>query len=167
MTREGIALLAVLAITACASPPARPAAPSRSRAPDAEVSAALHGFLTAFENLDWEPFRASFTDDACVFHPSADAPERDCGRAAVEARFKKVFDAERREATAGPPYMHLLPEDLQITMFGDDLSLATFHLRNPKRFGRRSVLFRREGGAWKIVHLHASNISSDDRVRSK
>lgn len=36
---------------------------------EAEVKAALAKFVQAFDNLDWEIFRASFADNATVFHP--------------------------------------------------------------------------------------------------
>jgi ketosteroid isomerase-like protein len=86
-------------------PPAADAAVEDQRgvppADTAGVEAALRRFLAAFEDLDWEAFRASFADDACVFFPSAATPHRFCGRDLVEARFRRVFDSIRREATSG------------------------------------------------------------------
>ena len=168
MSRLWLLLIGVLGSCAARPGPVSPASASASAsggsARSAEVAAALRGFLDAFENLAWEPFRASFADDACVFFPSARTPERFCGRDAVEARFREVFDGERRAATSGPPYLHLQPEELQIQLVGDAAAIATFHLRNQQRTARRSVVFRRDGAAWRIVHLHASNVPWPDEA---
>jgi hypothetical protein len=42
--------------------------------------------------------------------------------------------------------------------------LATFELRNAERLSRRTVVFRREGDTWRIVHLHASNVAMPARA---
>ncbi len=125
----------------------------------ADVHAALMQFLRAFEDLDWERFRASFTDDASVFFPTPSPAQRFVGRVAVEAQFQRVFDAIRRAAPAGPPYQQLPPVNLQLVMLGPASALATFELHNSKRLARRTVVFRKEGGHWRIVHLHASNVA--------
>jgi len=55
------------------------AAAQRALAPDnreTAVRAALTRFLTAFENLDWDAFRASFNDDVTVFFPMPEPPQR-------------------------------------------------------------------------------------------
>jgi hypothetical protein len=81
------------------------------------------------------------------------------GRAAIESTFREVFADIRARAKSGPPFHHLQPEDVAIRPIAPRVVLATFHLRNSERLGRRSVLFRREGARWRIVHLHASNFS--------
>jgi len=124
----------------------------------AEVAAALWRFLDAFEQLAWDAFRACFADDACVFFPSAATPERFTGRAAVEARFAEVFDAERRAAPSGPPYLELVPEALDIQLPAAGVAIASFVLRNRDRLARRTIVFRRDAGTWRIVHLHGSNV---------
>ena len=111
----------------------------------------------AFEDLDFEPFRAHFADDACAFFPGPRV-ERACGREEIEATFRKVFEAERQAGTSGPPYLHLDPEDLRIQLLGPDVAVATFHLRNAERVARRTFVFVRRGDRWLIVNLHASNI---------
>jgi len=159
-----IAIVLVLAaVTACtgssASGPATTAvAPKPS---PAEIDGTLRDFLHHFENLEWEPFIAAFTDDACVFHPTAATPRAFCGRDAVRAKWQQVFDETRKDAK-GPPYMSLVPRDLRITILGSDAALATFELVNDKRHARRSVVFVRRDGAWKIVHIHASNVPWPD-----
>lgn len=159
-----VAMLASLGSPGCA---ARRGAPTRrSGAADAAgVEAALRQFLAAFENLDWEPFRASFADDACVFFPSASTPHRFCGRDVFEARFRRFFDSMRSEATSGPPYLDLRPEGVRIEALGDDASLVSFELTNGVRIARRTFVFRKIGGRWRIVHLHASNVPWPDEPR--
>jgi uncharacterized protein (TIGR02246 family) len=124
-----------------------------------DVHAALRQFLRAFEDLDWERFRASFADDATVFFPTPEPPQRFTGRDAVEAQFRRVFEAIRRATPAGPPFQQLAPVDLRIIVLGPSSALATFELHNAARIGRRTVVFRREDGRWRITHLHASNVA--------
>ncbi len=143
----------LVALCACAT-----AAPPRP----AEIETTLRTFLHHFENLEWEPFIASFTDDACVFHPTARTPQAFCGAADVAAKWREVFDDTRRDAQ-GPPYMHLDPQHLRIVVLGPDAALATFELVNDKRHARRSVVFVRRDGAWKILHVHASNVPWPDQ----
>jgi len=38
----------------------------------------------------------------------------------------------------------------------DGLAVVTFHLGTDTRVSRRTLVFRRIGSDWKIVHLHAS-----------
>jgi len=44
-------------------------------------------------------------------------------------------------------------------------AIVTFHLRNDERVGRRTIVFRKTDGAWRIAHLHASNVPWPDEVR--
>jgi len=132
--------------------------PSNAAADPAPVRAAAEQFLRVFDNLEWEAFRANWAAEPSVFFPFDDTPERVSGRAAVEARFRKFFD-ETRAHTPGPPYLHLQPRELRVERHGD-AGLVTFMLGGPgKRIGRRTLLFVLENGAWKLVHLHASNIA--------
>lgn len=141
-------------------PDARPAPPASD---SAEVAAALDRFLRAFERLDWDTFRQSFADDATVFYPSAATPERHEGRAAFEARFQREFADIRAGAPGGPPYMELRPLDLGIRVLAPGVASVTFELRNDRRHARRTIVFRRDGAAWRIAHLHASNVPWPDQ----
>jgi SnoaL-like protein len=96
------------------------------------VGAAVTRFLTAFENLDWETFRACFDDSATVFYPTPEPP---------------------------PPFHRLEPEHLAIDCVGSTIAVVTFQLRNSERLARRTLVFQKtEPGGWRIVHLHASNV---------
>jgi len=123
-----------------------------------ELNAAIEGFLVAFRNLDWEPFRASFAEDATVFFPqTAGVVERADGKGQIEEVFSRVFERARAQK-AEPPYLHIEPSDVRIQSFGN-VAIVTFHLDDPGVFGRRSVVFENREGQWLIVHLHASNVS--------
>lgn len=124
-----------------------------------QIRSAAKGFLEAFDNLDRDRFRATWASNPTVFFPFDDTPERVDGKAAVEARFERFFD-EVRATRPGPPYLHLEPRDLRVEAYGE-AALVTFMLdRSPVAgsppIGRRTLLFVREAGAWKLAHLHAS-----------
>jgi uncharacterized protein (TIGR02246 family) len=165
--RAGLALVAVFAslVTGGCKSWRGPSKGIVGSADTTGVEAAFRRFLAAFEDLDWEAFRASFADDACVFFPSASTPDRFCGRDAVEARFRRFFDSIRSEAKSGPPYQRLRPEGVRIDALGDDASVVSFELTSEVRVARRTVVFRRNDGRWLIVHLHASNVPWPDEPR--
>jgi ketosteroid isomerase-like protein len=121
----------------------------------ADIEQALATFLTAFNDLDWDRFCASFADDATVFFPAPPFPaERASGRTAVEAAFAPYF-AALRAMVAGPPYQQLVARDLEIHVLGET-AVATFHLARETGVGRRTFVLHRATDGWRIVHLHAS-----------
>ena len=126
-----------------------------------DVDQAFNRFIVAFNNLDWDTFRAAFADDVTVFNP--DIPEattvgRLNGRAQVEGGFRSVFEATRKKAS-GPPYLHIVPEDVQMQMLGETAIVSFQFDREGNSIGRRTLVFHLEGRAWKIVHIHASNVT--------
>jgi ketosteroid isomerase-like protein len=59
--------------------------------------------------------------------------------------------------------MQLRSERLNIQMLGSDAAVTSFELVNEERFGRRTIVWQKQQtGAWKIVHLHASNMMKGD-----
>ena len=122
-----------------------------------EVRQAAQAFIHAFDNLDWDTFRACFSDDATVFFPMPGIAERATGRSEVEGFFRSVFDEVRRRMT-GPPYLNLDPKDTHIQIL-QDAAVVTFHLEGPELLNRRTVVFQKREGRWLIVHLHASEES--------
>jgi ketosteroid isomerase-like protein len=103
-------------------------------------------------------FIACFADDATVFFPLPEPPERFNGKAAIRAQFQRVFAGIRGDASSGPPYHRLVPEDLQVQMLGAHSAVVSFHLRNSERIARRTLVFEQVRGVWLIAHLHASNV---------
>ncbi len=147
---------------------AQPAAPSAST-DSAQVHAAAPRFLAAFDSLHWEPFRAALAPDATVFMPGGLGPRtRLDGRAAVEAEFRRTFDAvlarHARDGRPGPPTLGVtaMVRDVRVQPLAPGAAVVSFQLggdaADAPSLGRRSVVFRREGdGAWRVAHWHASN----------
>jgi len=140
--------------------------PQSGRTPDRDaftgnLEQTLSTFLVAFNNLDWPSFRAYFANDATIFHPAApnikriDSPQ-DFEKAWLGV-FARIMKQSRRTS---PPYMNLQPQDLKIQTLSPEIALATFHLIDGDTTSRRSIMFKHYSDGWKIVHLHASNITA-------
>lgn len=130
---------------------------AQSKAPDdtAAVRSAAERFIFVFENLDWDAFQAAWASEPTVFFPFDDTPGRVTGRRAVESRWRRFFD-EVRARGSGPPYLQIRPRDLRVTPYGE-AALVTFNLGGPPGpMGRRTLVFVKEEGEWKLAHLHAS-----------
>ena len=123
----------------------------------AAVETFTRTFLRAFENLDMQQFIACFADNATVFFPMPEPPERVDGKQAIQQRFERVFASIRSTAKSGPPFHHLAPEDLKIQMMPGQTAIVSFHLRNSERIARRTLVLINTSGEWRILHLHASN----------
>jgi uncharacterized protein (TIGR02246 family) len=123
----------------------------------AAIEAFTRNFLRAFEDLDMKQFIACFADDATMFFPMPEPPERVQGKHAIQQRFEHVFASIRRTAKSGPPFQHLVPEDLSIQLLNGKIALVSFHLRNEERIARRTLVLTNANGQWFILHLHASN----------
>jgi ketosteroid isomerase-like protein len=125
----------------------------------------VQGFIEAMTNADLDALMKLFDDQATVFMPSAEIPQRLEGRAAIRSAFGALFDQLRKSA-AGPPYLSLSPRDLESKVYGNT-AIVTFHLGalpsstapQPSRFSRRTFVVMRRNGQWRIVHLHASNMA--------
>ena len=149
--RSALVLILVSAISiVCHAGPADSA--------EAEVRKTLADFIQAFDNLDWDRFRASFADDATVFYPR-EFPNRANGRQEYEKTFQKVFDRIRAGRTQGP-YMDIQPRDLRLQIAGN-VAIVTFHLNDrPGFLNRRTIVLQKQPSGWKIVHLHASEVAA-------
>jgi SnoaL-like domain len=124
---------------------------------ESEVKDALTRFTRAFDDFDWEGFRLAFDDNATVFYPRA-VPERANGRTEFEKTFKTVFEQIRSSKTAAP-YMDIQPKEMRIQLFGN-MAIVTFHLDDREGFlNRRTIVLNKTEKGWKIVHLHASEVS--------
>ena len=72
------------------SPLAGAAEPNES-AESVGIKTFVRTFLRAFENLDIQQFVACFADNATVFFPMPDPPERVEGKRAIKQRFEQVL----------------------------------------------------------------------------
>ena len=149
-------LLAGLALAPAtlAAQAAVPAVPGPQGA-DAPVRAAVAEFVAALNAFDRERFARAFADDATVFFPGAPFPLRRVeGKAQAIANFGRFFELLRaRGARQG----NVTPRGLTVQLYGDT-AVATFHLAGGQDVGRRTLVLRRTGGRWLIVHLHASSL---------
>ena len=111
-------------------------------------------WLRALEMLDLETFASGFAEDATAFVPFSDTPQRLFGRPAIRARFARYIE-DIRAGTIPAPRFTL--DDLVIQGEGD-LRLATFtYAIAAGQIRRRTLALRRDGDAWRVLHLHGSN----------
>ena len=156
MTDKSRIVVAMVLLTA-SSPSARADETASETEDCAAIEAFTGEFLRAFEDLDMKQFIPCFADDATVFFPMPESPERVQGRQAIQQRFEHVFASIRSTAKSGPPFHHLAPEDLSIQVMPGHTAVVSFHLRNTQRIARRTLVLTKMNGQWLIIHLHASN----------
>ncbi|ABF42598.1 hypothetical protein Acid345_3597 [Candidatus Koribacter versatilis Ellin345] len=149
-----IALVLLLLFSNCV-------AQTNTKAPTpAALDQRLTAFVSSFDDLDWQRFRPFFADDATVFHPAAPNLKRTDSRESFEQAWLGVFERIRKNSRkSAPPYMQLQPKDLRIQYLDKDVALVTFHLDDGEVFGRRTMVWQRQAGEWRIVHIHASNFN--------
>jgi ketosteroid isomerase-like protein len=111
-------------------------------------------FLSALNQRDWKAFTATFADDITVIFASPGPPERQDGRAAVEAAFQNIFP--KPGSPPSPPPPPLQPASVRVQDFGD-VAVVSFVLRRPDQLGRRTLVFHRTTAGWKVVHIHGSS----------
>jgi len=120
---------------------------------------ALRAFLRAFENCDLPAMEAAFAPKATSFDRAPPVP----GDLSLYRRRGGMPAGMRQLALTlpmtqpGPPYHRVQPDNLSVERHGD-LAVAMFELDGPDNLGRRTVILRRYGERWLIVHLHASNV---------
>ena len=156
-----LGLLASCAAVGGRAPAARSAAPTAggSAADSVAVHAAAHGLLAAFDSLQFDRFRGYFAEDMTMFFPFPQFPARGNGKAEVEDVFGKFMTAQREARTkAGRPLVQgIAPRDLNIQMAGPGAAVVSFHLGAGETLSRRSLVFRKDAGGWKVIHWHASS----------
>ena len=150
-------IVVAIALLSLLSPLLRAAEPNES-GDRAAIETFTRRFLRAFEDLDMKQFVACFADDATVFFPVPEPPERVQGKQAIQRRFEPVFASIRSAAKSGPPFHRLMPDDLLIQLTPGRTAVVSFHLRNEERIGRRTLVLTNINGQWLILHLHASNV---------
>jgi ketosteroid isomerase-like protein len=157
MISKGSMVTAITLLTASA-PFAFATEPATQSADRTAVEAFTRKFLSAFENLDMKQFIACFANDATVFFPMPESPERVEGKQAIEQRFEHVFASIRNSAKSGPPFQRLTPQQLSIQLMPGQTAIVSFHLQNEQRIARRTLVLINKNGQWLILHLHASNV---------
>jgi hypothetical protein len=154
-----IGCLSLLAVAAPARAQRATPAPAPCEVPayatQREPRAMAEGWVTAFNNLEWDAFRCAFDDSATVFAPFDDTPERLDGRERFEARFAAYF-ARMRSDRSGPPYLQMRPAGWSVAPLGDGVVVVSFTFPAGTQVARRTLVLRWTDGAWRIVHLHGS-----------
>ena len=112
----------------------------------------IDAFLVALDQGDAR-IADLFTEDATVFFPMNDRSLRANGREEIRSAFTALFAMPGYQKGRGMPR----PEELRMQRIGD-ATLVTFQTSNPNVTSRRTLVLRRDGGRWLIVHLHGSNI---------
>lgn len=145
---------------------AGPAVAAAASTEDARASAeaALRAFLHAFENDDLAVMEASFAPDAVCFDPVVASAKGSATldlqalhrKPGMPATMRALVESSLKTG-AGPPYRRLDPKDLLVQTDGQ-MALCTFHLEAPTNLARRTIVLIRRAGAWKILHIHASNV---------
>jgi ketosteroid isomerase-like protein len=138
--RRHITAATLLLLTSCAT------------AHDLSPKQTIDAFLAALDKGD-ASIEELFTDDATVFFPMNDRPLRANGREEIASAFTALFAMPGYQRGRGMPK----PEELRVQMLGK-AALVTFQTTNPNVTSRRTFVLRRDGGRWRIVHLHGSNI---------
>jgi ketosteroid isomerase-like protein len=124
-----------------------------SHAPAPETAATE--FLDAFKSMNQARFDQFFANDVTMFFPDGPFPEaRVEGREAVLASFHKFFALVRER---GRTALNITPIDQRVQVYGE-VAILTFGLESEDSVGRRSIILRKMGNDWRIVHFHASAI---------
>ena len=143
------------------------AAPAAAGQDDkAAAEAVLRAFLRSFANCDLAAMEAAFAPDATSFDaltagPNAPAPTLASMKRApgMPATMRRVAEALPKERS-GPPYHRPDLIDGLLVQVAGDMALCTFMFDKPDRLGRRTIVLVRRDGAWKILHIHASNLQA-------
>ena len=124
----------------------------------------LMAFLTAFENGDLTAMQAAFAEDAACFDQVIMSPRGGPQNGLGPYRLSGGFPPGMRQAVeqaktakSSPPYLTLIPSDLLVQRSGD-IAVCCFHLIREHYLARRTIVMALRGGAWKIIHLHASTV---------
>lgn len=143
-----------LAPAMLAAQAATPAVPAAQTAAEAPVNAAVAEFVNALNALDAVRLGRTFAEDITTFFPGLPFPAaRIEGRANVQGAFAQLFAQLRQRGTRSA---NIQPRAQDVQLYGD-VAIVTFHLVGQQQeVGRRTLVLRRTGGRWLIVHMHSS-----------
>lgn len=141
-----------------------PAAAVAAQDDAAAAEAALRAFLRSFADCDLAAMEAAFAPDATHFDALTAGPNQPVPSLtsmkrgnAMPAGMRRVAESMKKERP-GPPYHRPdIINDLLVQLVGD-VAICSFHFDRPDRIGRRTIVLVRRKGAWRILHLHASNL---------
>jgi ketosteroid isomerase-like protein len=117
-----------------------------------KLKGTINQFLDAFSHLQLENMMEFFSEEATAFFPVQHHHLRLNGKDAITTAFAKVITGIK---SSGNMSIRLETEDMKI-QFNNAYAIVTFHIRDSS-LSRRTFLFHKTEGKWKIEHLHASN----------
>ena len=125
----------------------------------AVVQATLQAFLNALDRGE-DALEGWFTPDATMYFPFRNSQALVHGREAIVARFARM-NAQLRQTQAAPPYIGFGMRDFRVEWLAPGWALVTALFTFADQWGRRTLLLRAEDtSAWRIHHLHASNLQA-------
>ena len=107
----------------------------------------MQAWIGALNALEEARIVDAFAEDATAFFPVVRAERLD-GKAAIAAVFHDYVATSKKT--------NIVPEALRVQQYGD-VAVVSFNVHNPSAVSRRTFVWRRRGGDWEIVHMHASN----------
>jgi len=118
------------------------------------VQLSVEKFVAAFNTLQWQPFKNSFTEDATIFFPDWEDAPRKVGSKEIEKTWLEIFPEFKDSANTFK--LDIKPRDMLIQLYGQT-AVLTFHLGNGEKYlARRTLVMVKRKKEWKIAHLHAS-----------
>lgn len=125
----------------------------------AVVQATLQAFLNTLDRGE-DALEGWFTPDATMYFPFRNSQALVHGREAIVARFARM-NAQLRQTQAAPPYIGFGMRDFRVEWLAPGWALVTALFTFADQWGRRTLLLRAEDtSAWRIHHLHASNLQA-------
>lgn len=124
---------------------------------EAELRQALQDLLWATAIGDLAVLEPLWCVDATMHFPFGNPQGLIVGRPAVLERFRRMF-AELAARLPGAPYVRFKIEEFAGYALGDRHAVVNATVAFDGRIGRRTLILRREPQAFRILHLHASNV---------
>jgi hypothetical protein len=123
----------------------------------AEARQTLQDLLYSIAIGDAALLESLWCTDATMHFQFGQPPGLIIGRPAVVERFQRLF-TELAARVAGPPYVRFKIEEFASLELDARHAAAYATVTVDGRIGRRTLILRREPQAYRILHLHASNI---------
>ena len=124
-----------------------------------ELRRALEALLWAIATADLAVLEPLWCEDASLYFTVGSPAGLVNGRPAVLERFRRMF-AELTARLPGPPYVSFRIEEFACRVLDYRHALVFATLTFQGQLGQRTLVYRREDGALRILHLHASNLAA-------
>ena len=127
---------------------------------DAELRQLLQDLLYAIAIGDAGALETLLCSDATLYFQFGQPPGLIVGRAAVVERFARMFK-QLAGRVPGPPYVRFNIEEIAAQPIDARHAAIYALVTTDGRIGRRTLIVRRNPQAFRILHLHASNFSTE------